>query len=73
MRLTCVISQVWVLVYPEKVSDYKILEMAKNWLAGVLFTADHEYDIPRYRISSMSQSTFEKPSDYNILEIAQIG
>ena len=47
-------------VIPEKVSAYKILEMASNRLIRVVFTAELEYETPRCHISIMSQITPEK-------------
>ena len=47
MTFPDVIFQGLVMLPAEKVSDYKILEIAKNWLHRVLFAAEHEYVILR--------------------------
>ena len=47
---------------PKKVSNYKILEIAQNWLAMVLFLTEYEYYNPRCHIASMTHEyeSFEK-------------
>ena len=42
------------MLNPEMLSDYKILEIAQNWLARVLFAAEDEYGSPKCYISSMN-------------------